>query len=64
MKGDFFMNNENELDTTKEEKALNWILIVMVVVQILTGITFMVIGIVLAVALSKINMFLEFMYLC
>ncbi len=58
------MNNENELDTTKEEKALNWILIVMVVVQILTGITFMVIGIVLAVALSKINMFLEFMYLC
>lgn len=58
------MDNENELDTTKEEKALNWILIVMVVVQILTGITFMVIGIVLAVALSKINMFLEFMYLC
>ena len=58
------MNNENELDTTKEEKALNWILIVMVIVQILTGITFMVIGIVLAVALSKINMFLEFMYLC
>ena len=58
------MNNENELDTTKEEKVLNWILIVMVVVQILTGITFMVIGIVLAVALSKINMFLEFMYLC
>ena len=58
------MNNENELDTAKEEKALNWILIVMVVVQILTGITFMVIGIVLAVALSKINMFLEFMYLC
>lgn len=58
------MNNENELDTIKEEKALNWILIVMVVIQILTGITFMVIGIVLAVALSKINMFLEFMYLC
>ena len=35
------MNNENELDTTKEEKALNWILIVMVIVQILTGIAFL-----------------------
>lgn len=34
------MNNENELDTEKEEKALNWILIVMVIVQILTGIAF------------------------
>lgn len=58
------MNNENELDTEKEEKALNWILIVMVIVQILTGIAFLVIGIVLASVLSKMNMFLEFMYLC